>query len=101
MWIFVYLGNGMNIKDLALLRYENITGDVIHFVRAKTLHKTIGNQRLVHVYLHQHMREIIEGWGKKMQNPRTSFYTSWTRGPTPPFRSHAMRIKSYRPSTST
>ena len=43
MWIFSYLGNGMNIKDLALLRYENIVGEEIHFVRAKTLRKTIEN----------------------------------------------------------
>jgi hypothetical protein len=27
MWLFSYLANGMNIKDVALLRYENITGN--------------------------------------------------------------------------
>jgi integrase len=85
MWIFVYLGNGMNIKDLALLRYENITGDEIHFVRAKTLHKTIGNQRLVHVYLHPHMREIIERWGRKDAEPKDFIFHIMDKGPNTPF----------------
>lgn len=69
MWIFSYLGNGMNIKDLALLRYENIVGKEIHFIRAKTLRKTMDNQRMVHVFLHPHMREIIDSWGKKDPQP--------------------------------
>ncbi len=64
MWLFSYLGNGMNIKDLALLRYENIEVSELHFVRAKTLAKTIDNLRLVHVHIHPHMWKIIERWGK-------------------------------------
>jgi integrase/recombinase XerD len=65
MWLFSYLANGMNIKDVALLKYENISGNEIHFVRAKTKNKTIDNQRLVHVFLHPHMQEIIDRWGNK------------------------------------
>ena len=65
MWLFSYLGNGMNIKDLALLKYENIIENELHFVRAKTHRKTIDNQRLVHVYIHAHMQEIINKWGNK------------------------------------
>lgn len=63
MWIFSYLANGMNIKDLALLKYENLVGSELHFVRAKTHRKTIDNQRLVHVFLHPQMLEIIKRWG--------------------------------------
>ena len=65
MWLFSYLGNGMNIKDLALLKYENIIENELHFVRAKTHRKTIDTQRLVHVYIHAHMQEIINKWGNK------------------------------------
>jgi integrase/recombinase XerD len=84
MWIFSYLGNGMNIKDLALLRYENIVGSEIHFVRAKTLRKTLENQRLVHVHLHPHMLEIIEKWGKTNPTPESYIFDIMDKGPESP-----------------
>jgi integrase/recombinase XerD len=84
MWIFSYLGNGMNIKDLALLRYGNIIGDEIHFVRAKTLRKTMDNQRMVHVYLHSHMREIIHSWGKKHPQPDSFIFDIMEEGKITP-----------------
>ncbi len=65
MWLFSYLANGMNMKDLALLRFENLTGNELHFVRAKTQRKTMDNQRLIHVLLHPHMLEIIDRRGNK------------------------------------
>lgn len=36
LWVFSYLCNGLNIKDLALLRQKSVHDDVIEFVRAKT-----------------------------------------------------------------
>lgn len=84
MWIFSYLGNGMNIKDLALLRYENIVGEEVHFVRAKTLRKTIQNQRLVHVHLHPHMKEIIRRWGKAEPTPASFIFHIMDKGPFTP-----------------
>jgi len=35
LWIFSYLCNGVNIKDIVLLQYKNIEGDKLHFVREK------------------------------------------------------------------
>ena len=35
-WIFMYLCNGINVKDMSLLKYENIKGDIIEFIQAKT-----------------------------------------------------------------
>jgi integrase len=84
MWLFSYLANGMNIKDVALLRYENITGNELHFVRAKTKRKTIGNQRLVHVFLHPHMLEIIQRWGNKERQPdQFIFQIMESKNPSP------------------
>ena len=84
MWIFSYLANGMNIKDVALLRYSNISGNELHFVRAKTQRKTIENQRLVHVFLHSHMLEIIERWGNKKKHPeQLIFNIIESNNPTP------------------
>ncbi len=84
MWIFSYLGNGMNIKDLALLRYENIVGEEIHFVRAKTLRKTMDNQRMVHVFLHPHMREIMRCWGKQEPEPQSFIFDIMEEGAIQP-----------------
>jgi hypothetical protein len=35
-WILFYLCNGINPKDVALLKYKNINGEYITFERAKT-----------------------------------------------------------------
>jgi integrase/recombinase XerD len=69
MWIFSYLANGMNIKDIALLKYENISGEEIHFVRSKTMHSTIENQRPIQIHYHEELRKIIAKWGNPDQKP--------------------------------
>src|ERR1035441_7933799 len=35
-WIFIYLGNGLNVKGFCLLTHKNIVGDFIIFNRTKT-----------------------------------------------------------------
>ncbi len=35
-WLFMYFCNGMNMKDMCLLTYGNIKGNVLSFERAKT-----------------------------------------------------------------
>lgn len=35
-WFFIYLCNGLNVKDMAMLRYKNISDDKLLFVREKT-----------------------------------------------------------------
>ena len=69
MWIFSYLANGMNIKDIALLKYENISGEEIHFVRSKTMHSTIENQRPIQIHFHEELKKIIAKWGNPEPNP--------------------------------
>jgi integrase/recombinase XerD len=69
MWIFSYLANGMNIKDIAFLKYQNITDDEIHFVRAKTMYSTIENQRSIQIHFHDELKKIIANWGNPDQKP--------------------------------
>jgi integrase len=64
-WLFSYFANGINIKDIALLKYSNIKGDYIVFERAKTLRTTRGNPRIISIYITDDMREIINRWGNK------------------------------------
>lgn len=40
MWLFAYFANGLNVKDIAFLKYENIKNGALSFIRAKTKHST-------------------------------------------------------------
>jgi len=66
-WIFSYLGNGINFKDIAKLKFNNIKGDSMNFVRAKTMNsKRIGKE--INFYLLPKLNEILSKYGNKMVN---------------------------------
>jgi len=66
-WTFSYLGNGMNFKDIAMLRYTNVQGDNIKFYRSKTKSTNKGEQKEINIYIPPRMRGIIERWGNPSQ----------------------------------
>lgn len=68
LWLFLYLGNGMNAKDMCLLKYKNIDGKFIVFERKKT--EAVNSDSLpISVFITDDMRRIIEKWGNKDQSP--------------------------------
>ena len=67
-WFFSYACNGMNFKDIANLKFKNISGDVIYFKRAKT-ESTSKNQAPVMVYMNEFIKQVIEVYGKKKHKP--------------------------------
>jgi integrase/recombinase XerD len=62
-WLFCYLANGMNPKDVAYLKYKDIKGEYIEFVRAKTERTTRKDPKRVTVYLSEDLKDIIQRWG--------------------------------------
>lgn len=64
-WFFSFSCNGMNVKDIALLRYEDIKGDTFTFYRAKTINTSKSDLRPVTVYLNSYTKSIIEKYGNK------------------------------------
>ncbi|HRI59587.1 MAG TPA: site-specific integrase [Saprospiraceae bacterium] len=66
LWLFSYFCNGMNIKDIAQLRYRNIDSEreMILFVRAKTEY-TQREGKSVNVVLLPQAKAIIKRWGIK------------------------------------
>jgi len=58
-WVFIYLANGMNMKDLAYLTVENIDGEFIRFRREKTK-KTSTSTLPITIYIQDRMRQIIK-----------------------------------------
>jgi integrase len=65
-WIFSYLANGMNITDIANLKYKDIDGDYIKFIRTKT--KNTNNVTTpITIFLTEELKILIAKWG----NPET------------------------------
>lgn len=68
-WLFCYLCNGINFKDMAYMKYGNIKGDNIVFVREKTkLTNTVADKE-IKAYLHPEMERIIREWGNQDKAP--------------------------------
>ncbi len=62
-WIFSYLGNGMNLKDVINLKVRDYQTDIITFVRAKTKQTSRKKLRIITVVVTAEMQRIIEDYG--------------------------------------
>lgn len=73
LWLFLYLCNGMNVKDMCLLKYGNIKGDIIEFERAKTA-KTKRVVEPIRVAITEDVERIIKKWGNKRKDSETYLF---------------------------
>lgn len=62
-WIFMYLANGMNVVDLCGLKWSNINGDYLTFIREKTKRTAKKKKKEIRVFIRPEMRAIINKWG--------------------------------------
>jgi integrase/recombinase XerD len=69
LWIFIYLCNGLNVKDFCLLKYKNIEGDFIVFNRAKTIRTRRSNPEPIRIAIKEDTKRIITKWGQKPPSP--------------------------------
>lgn len=67
-WFFSYLSNGMNFKDILNLKYKNIDGDKLSFVRAKTS-TTNRSSKPITIYLNEYTKGVIEKYGNNDRSP--------------------------------
>ncbi len=63
-WYFSYACNGMNLKDIALLKYKNLEDDKFKFVRAKT-EDTSAEVKTIVVYLNDFSKGVIEKYSTR------------------------------------
>ena len=63
-WFFSYACNGMNLKDIACLRYSDIQDDKFTYYRAKTFGKTVEKRKII-IYLTDFTKGIIKKYGIK------------------------------------
>ncbi|PNW27219.1 tyrosine-type recombinase/integrase [Formosa algae] len=69
MWLFSYLCNGINMKDVAKLKLKNFDKKHIYFIRSKTERSTKSKQKTIVVVRINKINEIISKWANKTNNP--------------------------------
>ena len=81
-WLFMYLCNGINVKDMCLLKYENIKGEVLEFERAKTA-RTKRKVEPIRVVITDEVKAIINKWGNKNKEDKSFIFPVLQKGLTP------------------
>lgn len=79
LWMFSYLCNGINFRDMIFLKYKNISDGEITFVRSKTAHS--GKQtKVIHAPLTPLMSEIMSRSGNGAEGDAEKFIFRHARG---------------------
>ena len=73
-WIFIYLCNGLNVKDFCLLKYKNIEKDFIVFNRAKTIRTRRSNPEPIRISMKEDAKRIIAKWGQNQFSSDTYIF---------------------------
>ena len=81
-WIFIYLCNGLNIKDLCLLKRRNIDGNILTYTRAKTQRSKNNSEKII-VSLKARAIEIISKWCLPSINSESYLFPHLTNGMSP------------------
>lgn len=63
IWLFSYLANGMNIADIANLKYKDLSDNFLSFIRQKTKNSARQSLKVIIIYLNDKILEIIKKWG--------------------------------------
>lgn len=72
-WLFLYLCNGMNVKDFCLLKWENITENILSYKRAKTT-RSQKESKKISVALKPESIEIMKKWGQPSLNKKAYIF---------------------------
>ncbi len=81
-WVFLYLCNGINVKDFCLLKHKDINDDIIEFQRAKTA-RTKRKVEPIRVTLLDDMKRIIEKWGNSPEDKNDYVFPVLSKESTP------------------
>ena len=68
LWMFSYLSNGMNPKDICFLKYSDFHGDYFAFTRSKTAHKVA---KKISVPITLEIAQILDKWKQPKVSPDT------------------------------
>lgn len=85
LWLFSYLCNGINFKDMLNLRYGSISNGEISFVRSKTMY-AYGRSKVIKAVLCPEMQHIINRWGNRYTGRPDTFIFPFLKGNEDSFR---------------
>ena len=74
-WFFSFICNGMNMKDIALLRYKDMNEDSFVFYRAKTINTSKADLKPITVYLSDFAKEVIAKYGNPDKKPENLVFS--------------------------
>jgi integrase/recombinase XerD len=80
IWRFSFICNGINLKDIAFLKWENVSGDYMEFFRKKTENTKRENILPIRVHLNKHAHAIIKKWGNPPAVPETYLFPILEQG---------------------
>lgn len=83
LWLFSYLCNGINIKDISRLKYKQLSKENISFVRAKTERTSRHDLKTIVAVRIPETDHIIEKWGNKHASAESYVFPILTEGLTP------------------
>lgn len=81
-WRFSFMCNGINLKDIALLKKENIRGESMIYFRKKTEKTKRENVYPINVHLNKQALYIIKKWGNPGNNPNDYLFPILEHGIT-------------------
>lgn len=73
-FVFSYFANGINIKDILRLKYQDIDGEYIHFIRAKTERTNRMKSSVISIHMGDEINSIIKRWGNKDNRPSSFLF---------------------------
>ncbi len=79
-WLFCYLANGMNVKDMIYLKWKNIHGEYLVFERAKTEKTTRVDQKPITIYLTEEIWDVINAHGNKSRSANDYLFPTMQSG---------------------
>ncbi|MBN1186485.1 MAG: site-specific integrase [Bacteroidales bacterium] len=82
LWWFSFYANGLNTKDICLLKNKNISGNTITITRAKT-ENTNSNVRPIQIFLSDEIKGIINEIGNQDKTSEAYIFVILKHGITP------------------
>lgn len=81
-WWFSFYGNGLNTKDICLLKNKNISGNILNYTRAKTRNSTTNN-KVIQMFYSPEIKSIIDEIGNADKSPEAYIFNILKHGITP------------------
>jgi len=78
-FFFLFNCSGLNVKDMASLKYENLHGEKLIYTREKTKRTSKTNLKPVVVFLNDYSKNFIEQYGNKEKKKTNLIFDIFTK----------------------